>query len=299
MRFDMRLVILNLISLGRLHVRQVHVLRDGIQQRGIILFGDDLLHILDAKDFQHLSMQLGQVVELRRLGGELDCSLILHHSLRHGGRIRIGDRDHVNAVVEVRPLAPLNRSEINLVAIRSAVANDANQDRELILKRCVESGLDSRHHLHRPFHDGKRCAYRRLRIDISNLSISNRSETTTILHHISKKLEQRLRRLLVWQRIQRPRNVPIRDINIAPLSRLNRGVIPSNTQTLRLQAAGKIRQRAAVNQLAQDRSRRLCVPADQVDEAVPIRTHAGYIVVRREPDQLVLLWIALIPVLVD
>ena len=89
MHLDMRLVVLVDKRLDRLHVHDVHVLRDRIDWLLIFFDRDDLLDVTQPQHLQHLPVQLGQVVELRSALRELKHCLVLNDPLRHRRRVGI------------------------------------------------------------------------------------------------------------------------------------------------------------------------------------------------------------------
>ena len=83
------LVVLIIESLDRLAVHYVHVLRHRIDRLGFGGFGHDPAGILDTQSVNHLTVQVGQIINLRGGLAKLEYRLILHDLLRHGGRIGV------------------------------------------------------------------------------------------------------------------------------------------------------------------------------------------------------------------
>jgi hypothetical protein len=81
---DVRVVILVDERLDGLANQHVHVLADGVGGLDVVLGRDELVRVLYAQHLDHLTVQLRQVVYLRRLLRHLQHSLVLHHALRHG-----------------------------------------------------------------------------------------------------------------------------------------------------------------------------------------------------------------------
>ena len=82
-------MVLILERLDRLLLEDRHVLCNRIVRLDVFRQLDDFVSILDAKHLQHLPVQLAHVVQVRGLLRQLKGCLILHHTLRHGGRIRV------------------------------------------------------------------------------------------------------------------------------------------------------------------------------------------------------------------
>jgi hypothetical protein len=99
MDFDVGFVVLVEERPDRLAREDRHVLGDRVHRLLLFRGRDDLADVLQPEDAQHLPVQLRHVVHLRRLGGELQRRLVLHHPLRHRRGVRVGDRQHVDPAV--------------------------------------------------------------------------------------------------------------------------------------------------------------------------------------------------------
>ena len=95
----MCIVILEDERLCRLAIEEAHVLADRVLGLDVVVDRNQLVGVLNAQNFKHLAVQLGQVVNLRRTLGQLNGRLVLHDPLRHGRAVRVGHRDHVHHVV--------------------------------------------------------------------------------------------------------------------------------------------------------------------------------------------------------
>ena len=66
-----------------------HVLAYGVLRLDVARKLDDVGGVLDAKNLQHVPVQLAHIVELGCLLRHLQCGLVLHHTLSHGGCVGV------------------------------------------------------------------------------------------------------------------------------------------------------------------------------------------------------------------
>ena len=153
MHGDVRLVVLIGEDFDRLLLEHGHVLRHRVLCFDVIGQLDDVVRILDAQHFEHLPMELTQIIQLRRLLSELQRSLILHHTLRHRGGIRVRHRDNINPTIKVlHPVEVIVR--VVVVLLGHIVVDNPSNKTQLALHRSMQAGLHPRHHLHRPLKQG-------------------------------------------------------------------------------------------------------------------------------------------------
>ena len=178
-------------------------------------------------------MQFTHVVELRSLLRQLESRLILHNPLSHGGRVRIGDRDHVNPTIEVVDPVEVTVHVVG-VLLRHVVVDDPREDAQLVLHGCVQAGLDARHDLEAALEQGQRGAHRRVCAHVPNLDVCHGADATAFLDDVAKQRVQDARRLLVWHREQALTERTTRHVSVTPFTGHKWGVITFDTQRARL-----------------------------------------------------------------
>ena len=144
---DVRLVVLVEERFERFSFECGHVLRHRVSGFLVVRQGHKLVCVLDAQHLQHLTVQLGQVVDVRGHLRHLDDSLVLHNPLAHGGSVGVAHRDDVNVLV-IRLLGASGGFVWVVVVLGVCVVpNQPSQQLQLLFEAVVQPGLDSRHHL--------------------------------------------------------------------------------------------------------------------------------------------------------
>ena len=130
---DVGFVILVDKRFGWLSVEECHVFADWIFWGLIVFRRNQFVCVGDTQHLNHLAVELGQVVDLRGLSGQLHHSLILHDPLRHRAGVGIRDRDHLDHVV-IRLLGlAVTFNWIVVVLLRGVVADDLFEQFKLLL----------------------------------------------------------------------------------------------------------------------------------------------------------------------
>ena len=206
----------------------------------VIIQRNQLGGILNAQDFKHLPVQVGQVVQLRRTLRQLHHRLILHNLLRHGGSVGVGHRDYSDEIV-VAFLGP-GRAILGFVVVGlgGVVADNVPQQDELLLHGVVNAGLNSRHHLKSPLQNSQRRTNRAVGRHVANLQISSASEATTFFDDGTKQRVQDLRRLLVRERHDVVFDRTRRNVYVPELSRCNRRVVSFDTKSASFETTRKV-----------------------------------------------------------
>ena len=83
MRFDVGVVVLPDEGFDGLPSEDRHRCLDRIHGFDVVFDWDKLVDVLQIHDFQHLTMQLGEVVDVRSATSELQRCLVLHDPLGH------------------------------------------------------------------------------------------------------------------------------------------------------------------------------------------------------------------------
>ena len=158
--------------------------------------------------------------------------MILHDLLRHGGSIRVTDRDDRDHVI-VRFLS-LTATFFRLVVIRfwRIIRDDTFEELELLLHRVVDACLNSRHGLERALKDRQRGTDRGLSGHIADLHISGPSEATTFLYDGAEEAVQNLAWFFVRQRHDVITHRTRGHVHITPFSRSDRRIVTLDPQTL-------------------------------------------------------------------
>ena len=99
MRHQMRFVVLISKRFNRLTTKDIHVLRHRVLRFLIPRQCNQFVCVLDTQHFQHLPMELRQVINLRGTLGQLNSRLVLHDPLRHRSGVWITDRNYLYRVV--------------------------------------------------------------------------------------------------------------------------------------------------------------------------------------------------------
>ena len=132
MRRDVRLVVLVDKRRQWLPNKGVHVLADGVRRHRVVLDRYELVRVLYPEHLDHLPVQLRQVINLGGLRRHLQDGLILDYPLRHGGVVRVADRQHVYHEVVSAPrtdFAPYGHVCVLAGEDRSVVPFDAQATR--------------------------------------------------------------------------------------------------------------------------------------------------------------------------
>ena len=256
-------------------VQERHVLANRVTRGHIILNWDELLSVLDAQDFQHLTVQLGQVIYLRCTLCQLNSRLVLHDPLRHRCAVGIGHGDNLNHVVVGALGAAVGTGWLVLVLIWGVVTNNLSQKLELLLHGRVNPGLNSAH--------GLQCALQQRQSrpngciagHIRDFHVADRAQTAGFVCN----LVQQRQKCLAWLFVRQGHDVVTHGtachVYISELARCNRGIVALDTQTFGFQAAGEVSQRSCVNKLTNQAGSSAGIAANQVNQAKSVRTEAG------------------------
>ena len=185
-----------------LAVDDVHILGHRVTWLHLIaiLERHELLSVLDAKYFKHLTVQIGQVIKLWRALCELQNCLILHDFLCHRRSVGVADRDNSDHVI-VRLFSHTATFDWLVAICRwRIVADDTFKKPELLLHRIVDARLDSRHGLECALKDCQCGPDRGLARHVADLHISSACEATAFFYDGTQKRIQDLAWLLVGQR---------------------------------------------------------------------------------------------------
>jgi hypothetical protein len=267
---------------------------------GLDVFGqlDDVVRVLDAQHFEHLPMELTHIIQLRRLLSELQRSLILHHTLRHRGGIRVRHRNNIDATIKVlHPVEVIVR--VVGVLLGHIVMDNPSDQTQLTLHRSMQAGLNPGHHLHRPLKQGQCGAHGGLWVHVAYLDVRHGADATALLDHIAEQLVQDARGLFIWQREQGVPDRSARYINIAPLTRHEGSIVALDTHPFGLEASGQVGQRASVDQLAEDGCGALRKATDQMHEASAVEAKTRQVGVVDEVVALILVLVVLVPITAD
>ena len=292
-------VVLVLERLDRLHVQDVHVLADGVAGLHVVVDGHELVSVLDAQHLDHLAVQLGQVINLRGLGGQLDHSLVLHDPLGHRGAVGVRHGDHVHHVVVLLERHAAAGDGLERIRIWGVVADDALEELELLLHRVVHTRLHGRHGLELALQQGQRGTHRSIRTHIADLHVGDRAQTAGLHGDFLQQPGQHLAWLFVGQGHDVVTHGATGHVHVAELTRSDRGVVAFDPQPTGLQTAGQVGERARVHQLTDDRRASPGVAPDQVDVADAVRAKPCDVVVLYEVIALCVRLGALFPVTVD
>ena len=228
---DVRLMILIHEGFKRLTRHGVHVFRHGVTRLGVICKGHDLVSILHAERFNHLPMEIGEIVKLRSGLRELEHRLVLHNLLRHRGGIGIGHGNNINVIV-IRLLG-LTISHFWFVRILfgSIVSNDSCKQFEFLLHRVVHASLHGGHDFEDTLQYRKRGAHRGLCRHIADLEIGYGSKAASFLDHLVHEHGKGLARFFVRQRQDVVPHCARGYVYVSPLAGGDRGVISLDTET--------------------------------------------------------------------
>ena len=146
--------------------------------------GHELVGVLDAQNLQHVAVQLGHVVDVRRSLCHLHDRLILDDPLAHGGRVGVADRNHIHMVVVF--LLGGCAANVWLVVVRwlRVVTDDCRQQPQLLLERVVQSSLHRRHDLELALQQGQCCAHRRLSRHVADLHVRRGRKPTAFFYDV-------------------------------------------------------------------------------------------------------------------
>ena len=196
---NVRLMVLVEERFNRVTLEERHVLGHRVTRLLVFWQGHKFVGVFDAQNLQHVAVQLGHVVDVRRSLCHLHDRLILDDPLAHSSRVGVADGNHVYMVVVflLGGCAP----NVGLVVVRwlRVVTDDCRQQPQLLLERVVQSGLNRRHNLELALQQGQRSAYRRLTGHVANLHVRRGREPTTFLNNVVEQRVQNLAGLLVWQ----------------------------------------------------------------------------------------------------
>ena len=185
--------------LDRAPHQHVHVLGHGVLRFGVLRDRHQLLSVLDPQHLQHLPVQLGQVVNLRRTLSQLQCRLVLHDPLSHRGCVRVRDGQDLHHVV-VRLLGEAVPARRRVLVVRwHVVADDPLQEFELHPQAGVGARLHRAHGLELPLKDGQGGTYRSLGAHVADLQVRDGRKPASVLRDALQQRRKDLRRLLVRQ----------------------------------------------------------------------------------------------------
>ena len=155
-----RLVVLVEERLDRFHLENCHVLPDRIDRLHVFWQRHKFGGVLYPQNLQHIAVQLGHVVNVRRRLGHLHDRLILHNPLAQSGCVGVADRDYVHMVV-VFFLGFFSAFFWRVVVVRvRVVPNNRRQKPQFLFERVVQPRLNRRHHLQTTLKNCQRSAHR-------------------------------------------------------------------------------------------------------------------------------------------
>ena len=170
---------------------------------------------------------------------QLQSSLILHDPLRHGRRVWIGHRNHINGTAKVFAAAGVTINLIDIL-IGHVVADDTDEDAQLLFHSGVQAGLNTRHNFERALHQSQSCTHRGLGVHVAHLDISHRTDAAALVHDVTEQLVQNSGRLFIWKREQRLAQRCACHVRVAPLTGHQRAQITRNTQSFCFQAGWQV-----------------------------------------------------------
>ena len=174
-----------------------------------------------------------QVVQLRVGLRQLQLALRQRNTLRHREDVGVAYRDDINPTVKVFSLDRRLRA-VHLVRIlrRQVLREDLREQLQLFLLCCVETLVNRGQGLSAALQDGHCRANRSLLTHVLDLLVSHRHETTTCIDERTQQRRQCRRRLLVRKGDQTVPNRTTRNVDVAPLARLDWLVMPRNAHAL-------------------------------------------------------------------
>ena len=236
----------------RLLLEHGHVLTDRVLRLNVARKLDDIGSILDAENLEHVPVQLAHVVELWCLLCHLQCSLVLHDALGHGGSVWIRYRDDIDSVVKVLKAIEV-AIWIVLVLLIHEVLDDASDEAELLVHRRMDTSLNARHDLHVALEQCKGCANRCLSVHVADLHVGNGADASTLFDEICQELVQDARWFLVGKERDGVTDRSARHIDVTELAGTQRSVVALDAKTAGLEASRKVGKGASINELTQDR----------------------------------------------
>ena len=178
---DVSVVVLVDERLGRLAVEERHVLGHGVAGLHVVIDRHQLVSVLDAKHLNHLAVQLGQVINLRRALGQLDHSLVLHDPLGHGRAVGVGHGDHGHQIVVAALGFTVTGRRVERVLLWGVVADDVAQQLELLLHGEVHPGLHRAHGLELALEQREGGTHRSIRTHVTHVHVGDRAQTTAFV----------------------------------------------------------------------------------------------------------------------
>ena len=236
----MGIVILVDECLGWLPVEEGHVLADRIPWGLVIVHWNQLLCVLNPQNLNHLAVQIGQVIYLGGLSGQLNHGLILHDPLGHRAGVRVRDRNHLNDVI-VR-LFGLWVPAMGHVLILSGriVPDDSLEQFEFLLHGVVDTGLNGSHGLQGSFQNCQGCPYGGLGTHIADLHVRDGTQPASLFCDLIEQSQQGCAWLLIGERHDVVFDGPAWHIHIPEFTWGNWGVISFDPHTTGLQPTGQV-----------------------------------------------------------
>ena len=205
-------------SLGGLAVQEGHVLGHGVAWLHVVFNWHKLFCVAHTQHFDHLTVQLRQVVNLRGRLRELDDSLILHDPLSHGRAVRIGHWNHFHDVIVLALGHGISTLRGVLVFAWRVVADDVLQKLELLLHGVMHASLNGAHRLELALKQCQSGAHRSIGPHVADLHVGNRTEASAFFCDAIKQRRQNLAWLFVRQGHDVVTHRTRGHIHIAPLA---------------------------------------------------------------------------------
>ena len=197
---DVGIVILVDECLGGLPVEECHVLADRIPWCLVIVHWNQLICVLYPQNFNHLTVQIGQVVDLRSLGGQLNHSLILHDPLGHRAGVRVRDGNHLNDVVIRLFCLAVPTLGVVFILTGRIVPDDSLEQFEFLLHGVMDTGLNGSHGLQGSFQNCQGCPYRGLGTHIADLHVRDGTQSASFFCDLIEQSQEGCAWLLIGER---------------------------------------------------------------------------------------------------
>jgi hypothetical protein len=180
---DVGVVVLVDERLGWLTVQEGHVLRHWIAWLHVVFNRNQLVCVANTQHFNHLAVQLRQVVNLRGRLGQLNHSLVLHDPLSHGRAVWVRHWNDFHHVVVFALDHRVTTLRVVLVLAWRVVANDVLEELELLLHGEMHTRLHGAHSFKLTFKQSKRSSNRRVGTHVADLHVGNRAKASAFFRY--------------------------------------------------------------------------------------------------------------------